>query len=140
MELLAAPDSLIVVASKSGSTLETAVMATLAESVGAASRMVAITDPGTALEERARLNGYGAIIHGFPDVGGRFSALTAFGIIPALLLGDPVDGILASGNAMRERCLAAKSAAENPGAVLGAAIASAWKAGREVFDIFSVCH
>jgi len=62
MEQFAQPDSLIVVASKSGSTLETSVMASMAESVTSAARMIAITDPGTALEKRALERGYGAVI------------------------------------------------------------------------------
>ena len=76
--------SLFVIASKSGSTIEPNCFADAfwAKTGGDGSRFVAITDPGSALEERARRDGWARIAHGRPDVGGRYSALTAFGLVP----------------------------------------------------------
>ena len=81
--------SLFVIASKSGSTLEPSCFADAfwEKTGGDRSRFVAITDPGSALEERARSERWAQIAHGRPDVGGRYSALTAFGLVPAVLAG-----------------------------------------------------
>ncbi len=86
LELMAAPSTLIIVASKSGGTVETLSLAEIAEEQGAASRMIAITDPGTSLEAGARERGYWGTFLSWSDVGGRFSALTAFGLVPAILV------------------------------------------------------
>jgi glucose-6-phosphate isomerase len=92
----------VVVASKSGTTVET--LAHLDRFVGrlgealddrGPGRVVVITDPGSALEERAWVDGFRAVVHGDPDVGGRYSALSPFGLLPALLLGADVERMLA---------------------------------------------
>lgn len=94
--------TLLVPASSSGTTIETIChrerfLARLTEAHGdAAGRFVVpITDPGSQLDARAAADGYRAVVHGQPDVGGRFSALTAFGLLPAALLGLDVEAHLA---------------------------------------------
>lgn len=93
--------TLVVVASKSGSTLEPSLLAarfwaTVSAAVGerAGSRFVAITDPGSRLEAEARARGYRHVVTGEPTVGGRFSALSPFGMVPAALAGIDVAALL----------------------------------------------
>ncbi len=91
----------LVVASKSGTTVETLAhldrfRACLERAVGtaAADRIIVVTDPGSALEERARRDGFRAVVLGDPDVGGRYSAFSPFGLLPAALIGADLDGSL----------------------------------------------
>ncbi|MBS1710908.1 MAG: hypothetical protein JSS71_04170 [Armatimonadetes bacterium] len=93
--------TLILVASKSGTTIEPLAFeeyffAALQEEVGrnAPSHMVAITDPGSQMEARAKERGYRHVFLGEPEVGGRFSVFTVFGMVPAALAGLPVASIL----------------------------------------------
>lgn len=88
----------LVVASKSGTTVETLAhldrfRACLERAVGAAAagRIVVVTDPGSSLEELARRDGFRAVVPGDPDVGGRYSALSPFGLLPAALIGADLD-------------------------------------------------
>jgi glucose-6-phosphate isomerase len=126
----------VVVASKSGGTLEPAVLLALAlerleraHGATAARRVLAITDPGSALERDAEERGFGAIVLGRPAVGGRFSALSPFGLVPALLLDAPIATLRTRVMAMAEHCRA--PGADNPGVALGVAIAVAAQAGRD---------
>jgi glucose-6-phosphate isomerase len=128
-------ETLFVVASKSGSTIETACLeAFLWEELrrvcgsAAARRVLAITDPGTELESRARERGY-RLLTGAPDVGGRFSALTAFGLGAAAAVGCDVEALLSSAERMRERCGPAAAARDNPAVALGLALAVLERAG-----------
>jgi len=91
----------VVAASKSGTTVETRAhldrfRAQLVAAVGgrAAARLLIVTDPGSALAALAAADGSAAVVHGDPDVGGRYSALSPFGLLPALLLGLDVDRLL----------------------------------------------
>jgi len=93
--------TVLVAASKSGTTVETLahldrLLADLEGAIGARarSRVVVITDPGSPLERRAREEGMRAVVSGDPDVGGRYSALSPFGLVPAALLGVDVRGLL----------------------------------------------
>ncbi len=93
--------TLVVAASKSGTTIETLAhldrfVARLEQAVGerSRSRVVVITDPGSSLEQRADAEGMRAVVSGDPDVGGRYSALSPFGLLPAALLGIDVGGLL----------------------------------------------
>lgn len=93
--------TVVVAASKSGTTIETRAhldrfRARLATSVGerASSRVIVVTDPGSPLEAIARSDGLRAVIHGDADVGGRYSALSPFGLVPAVLLGLDVGRLL----------------------------------------------
>lgn len=84
-------------------------------------RFVAVTDPGTSLEDLARSSGFRRVFYGNPEVGGRFSALTAFGLLPAALTGADVRAVLKSAQAFAER--AKENRRDNPALVLGAAMA-----------------
>jgi glucose-6-phosphate isomerase len=130
--------TLFLVSSKSGTTAEVAALcsyfydrARLA--LGAAhagSRFVAITDPGTPLEALAGSLRFRRVFHGRPDIGGRFSALSAFGLVPAALKGLDLERLLAPARAMAEACRVS-AAAGNPGARLGAILGAAALQGRD---------
>ncbi|HSF39288.1 MAG TPA: hypothetical protein VLT87_05795, partial [Thermoanaerobaculia bacterium] len=98
---------------------------------------VAVTDPGSSLEKLARERGFRAVFSGPPDVGGRYSALTNFGLVPAALLGVDIRRLLASGRAMAEACAGSVPAAENPGLRLGAALGELALAGRDKVTFFT---
>lgn len=130
--------TLVVVASKSGSTLEPNLLlahfeAGLREAVGAHEaprRIVAITDPGSALERLARERGYRRVVLGEPTIGGRFSALSPFGLAPAALQGIDLDSWVGGAAAMAERCRDDDPRA-NPGVALGLLLAAAAAEGRD---------
>jgi len=129
--------TLVIVASKSGSTLEPEILrarffARFGEALGPAEagrRFVAITDPGSKLEQAARADGYRAIWPGIPEVGGRFSALSHFGMLPAALAGLDVARLLAGGRAMAQACGPDVPSAGNPGLVLGLVLGVAARHG-----------
>lgn len=130
------PHTLFVVSTKSGTTIETLSLcryfwevSEAARSDGAASAFVAITDPGSPLEGEARERGWRQIFPGPPSVGGRYSALTAFGLVPAALLGVDLARVIEAATRMRELCRAPRP--ENPGLVLGATLAELARAGRD---------
>ena len=122
--------TLFVSASKSGSTLETRSHTDYFwEKTGKrGSAFVAITDPGSALERTAHERGFRHVFAGEPTIGGRYSALSAFGMVPAALLGIEVDRLLANAEAAAEAC---RSGRDNPGFELGAAFAAGWREGRD---------
>jgi len=128
--------TLFVVSSKSGTTTEpNAYHAAMAE-VAPALDFVAITDPGTALADLARAQEFRAIVEAPPDVGGRYSALTVFGLVPAALAGVDLARLLARARAMADACREPE-AASNPGLALGAAIGEAALAGRDKLTILT---
>ncbi|MGH2787392.1 MAG: glucose-6-phosphate isomerase [Actinomycetota bacterium] len=111
---------LFVVSSKSGTTVETSSLYRLFRSrIDDGSRFVAITDPGTPLHQLALAEGFLATFTNRPDIGGRYSALSYFGVVPAALLGVDLAPLLRGARKMAELCSAAVPAEENPGAVLG---------------------
>ncbi len=119
--------SVVVVSSKSGGTLETdsqrrALGAAFeAAGIDAASRMVVVTDPGSALEQLARDEGYRHVFLADPNVGGRYSALTAFGLVPTGLAGVDISELLDEAEAVTGQLHA--DTADNPALVLAAALA-----------------
>jgi glucose-6-phosphate isomerase len=123
--------SLFAIASKSGSTMEPNCFADAfwGKTDGDGSRFVAITDPGSALEERARKDGWAHIAHGRPDVGGRYSALTAFGLVPAVLAGIDVGPMLERASDMLAKCH--DELGVNPGQTLAQVIGNAHAKGRD---------
>lgn len=130
--------TLFIVASKSGTTLEPELFrryfadrAHAALGTDAARRFVAITDPDSALDRLARAERFGALLHGKPDIGGRFSALSNFGLAPAAVMGLDVRRLTASATAMRAACEPDRPLRENPGAVLGLLLAAGASAGRD---------
>jgi len=127
--------TVLCVSSKSGTTTETnAFHASLAESVPALD-FIAITDPGTPLGELARAQEFRSIVESPPSVGGRYSALSVFGLVPAAIRGVDVEAVLASANAMADACR--RPAADNPGLQLGAIIGEAALAGRDKLTILT---
>ena len=121
-----AGDTLFVLASKSGSTIEPNVMAEEARRRVIAEghtdwgkRFVAITDPDTALHTRAVAEGFRDVFVNPPDIGGRYSALSLFGMVPAALMGLDVEALLAGARSMEQACRIER-ASENPGLALGA--------------------
>jgi transaldolase/glucose-6-phosphate isomerase len=124
--------SLFVVSSKSGTTVETrSHMAYFLETVGRPDRFVAVTDPGTPLEQDALAAGFRGVFSAPPDVGGRYSALTVFGLLPAALIGADLEALLALGARAGAACGPGENVSANPGAVLGAIAGEAALAGRD---------
>ena len=134
--------TLYVVSSKSGTTLEPNVFfdyfwaeAEKAMGGGAGSRFVVITDPGSALEKEAARRKVRRVFPGDPAIGGRYSALSNFGIVPAALAGIDVAELLRRAGEMARACRS--SGAENPGLALGAAMGALALSGRDklTFDV-----
>jgi len=121
--------TLVVVASKSGSTLEPNIFSAyffdrMVATIGAdraPRHFVAITDPGSKLEAAARRDGFRRIVAGVPSIGGRYSALSPFGIVPAALMGIDLQRWTAAATSMAAECRATDPA-ENPGVALGIAL------------------
>jgi transaldolase/glucose-6-phosphate isomerase len=131
--------TLCIVSSKSGSTLEPNIFlsyfyARVAATVGeraAGSRFIAITDPGSHLEQEAGRLGFAQLFHGAPSIGGRYSALSAFGIVPAAAMGLDVERFLRTTAQMVNACGASVAATDNPGVVLGTALGVLAARGRD---------
>jgi transaldolase/glucose-6-phosphate isomerase len=129
--------TLFLVSSKSGTTAETLALFRYfwhRVSTGTSRpgrHFVAITDPGTPLERLAVERGFRQVFLGPPDVGGRYSALSVFGLLPAALIGVDVARLLDRAQAMAEACRTVGSEMENPSLVLGAALGELARAGRD---------
>jgi len=120
--------TLFVVSSKSGSTLETrSHFDFFWERSKRGDRFVAVTDPGSALEKLARERG-SRVFSGEPTIGGRYSALSMFGLLPAALMSVDLDRLLAEADAARNGCRAAEG---NPGLELGLELGCGWEGGRD---------
>lgn len=136
--------TLFIVASKSGSTLEPNCFKQyfferVAEKVGrehAGRQFIAITDPGSKMEQVAKDDGFLHIFYGKPEIGGRFSALSAFGMTAAASMGLMVDGFLGNAREMVEECREG-DASLNPGALLGLILGLSQKNGRDKLTIFT---
>jgi len=148
------PDkSLYIVSSKSGTTAETlAALDYFWElSGGDGTRFVAITDPDSPLQKLSEERGFRKVFNADPQVGGRYSALTAFGLAPAALLGVDVRRLLNRATHMMDECFAQPlsgaapeetrsrrvQAARNPGLVLGAVMAESALAGRDKLTVLA---
>jgi transaldolase/glucose-6-phosphate isomerase len=118
--------TLFLSASKSGTTLETRSHTEYFKAKGG--QFAAITDPGSALEEYARANDFLRVFHGEPTIGGRYSALSPFGIVPATLMGVDARRLLERADEMREACRLGDG---NPGLELGAELGEGWREGRD---------
>ncbi len=130
--------ALFVVSSKSGTTTETlsffrAFHRWTAEAIDEPERrFVAVTDPGSPLERLAHGHGFRAVFGADPEVGGRYSALIDFGLVPGGLIGADLAGLLASAREMAETCRArGEDVPGNPGARLGAMLGTLAVAGRD---------
>jgi len=130
--------TLFIVSSKSGTTLETDVLRRyFHEAVsdelgaGAGGRFVAITDPGSQLEAIARADGYRAVFHGVPEIGGRYSALSAFGLVPAVMMGIDPRRLLRGAAAMAAACAQGEAIEQNEAVLLGIVLGVAASRGRD---------
>jgi len=120
----------VLVCSKSGSTIETrshlAYFWAWANEQG--KRFAAVTDPGSDLEKLARERGFLAVLAGEPTIGGRFSALSPFGIVPAALMGVDLERLLSRAEEMADAC---RGTDGNPGLELGLELGEGWREGRD---------
>jgi transaldolase/glucose-6-phosphate isomerase len=130
--------TMYVLASKSGTTIEPNSLAAhfrrMLERAGVgrwADHFVAITDEGTALAVRARTDGFRELFINPADIGGRYSALSYFGLVPAALMGQDVEAILGWGIAMLEEAAAIDEPAANPAVGLGIAMGAAARSGSD---------
>ena len=128
--------TLCIVASKSGTTTEPHVFceffwAKMQETIGdaAGQHFIAITDPSSDLETLARERDFLSIFYGLPEIGGRFSALSNFGMVPAALIGIDVREFLERAVAMGKRCKISDE--QNPGLLLGLVLGELAKVGRD---------
>ena len=130
--------TLFIVSSKSGGTLELVslfnyfferVKKINAQNPG--SQFIAITDPGTSLERSAKEHAFGRIFLAPPDVGGRFSALTMFGLIPACVIGADIAVLLDRAEKMMESCAADVPYADHPALSLALGMAVLAESGRD---------
>ncbi|HEY3398464.1 MAG TPA: glucose-6-phosphate isomerase [Armatimonadota bacterium] len=134
--------TLFVVSSKSGGTIETMSLfhffweQVAAEDPEPGRHFVAITDPGSSLEVLATERQFRAIFPGPATVGGRYSALTYFGLVPAALIGVPCRYLLERAQEMGRRCGPEVAAAQSPGLVLGAILGELALAGRDKVTFF----
>ncbi len=136
--------TLFIVASKSGSTLEPNCFKQyfyekVAERVGrenAGRQFVAITDQGSKMEQIAKDDGFRHIFYGKPEIGGRFSALSAFGLTAAASMGLDVEQLLRRANEMVAACKITDPS-DNPGALLGTILGTCHEHGRDKLTIFT---
>jgi len=132
---------LFVIASKSGTTTEPVAfhrywygeVSRLSDSPG--DSFIAITDPGTQMASTAAAEGFKNVFLNQSDIGGRYSALSHFGMVPAALLGVDIDKFLQNANTMAALCRL--PAAQNPAAMLGAVMAECALAGRDKLTIIA---
>ena len=136
--------TLFIVASKSGSTLEPDILlqyfldrAKAALGPAAGRQFIAITDPGSKLETFARDNGFRQIVAGVPGIGGRYSVLSNFGLVPAVVMGIDVERMLATAALMVRSCSVDTPAVGNPGVILGVVMGTAARAGRDKLTIIA---
>jgi transaldolase/glucose-6-phosphate isomerase len=135
--------TLFIVASKSGGTTETASFHAYffhaverLEGELAGRHFVAITDEDTTLQREALAQDFRAVFVNPSDIGGRYSALSFFGLVPGALIGLDLDALLRRALTMADACGAGKTAAESPGAHLGAVLGGLALAGRNKLTLF----
>jgi len=131
--------TIFIVSSKSGSTLEPNIFKQyfferVKQTVGekeAGKRFIAITDPGSKFEQVAQGDGFRHIFHGVPSIGGRYSALSDFGMVPASIIGIDAPAFLDRADVMAISCSSCPPIDKNPGAVLGLFLGVCARAGRD---------
>lgn len=134
--------TLFIVSSKSGDTLEPNLFLDyFFDAVGpdkAGAHFVAVTDPASPLETRAKELGFSHIFYGRPAIGGRYSVLSKFGLVPSAALGIDIERVLESARSMQRSCGSDVPPAENPGIQLGIALGvAATRFGRDKVTIFA---
>ncbi len=145
-ELLAAVDpahTLVLMSSKSGSTIEPRLLLSALRDAFCAAlpegevcrHLVAVTDPGSDLERQAQKEGWAAVFPGEPSVGGRYSALSVFGLLPAALAGIDLDSFMAHAAKAEARC--GEDSVDNPAVGLAAFLYDNYTAGRDKFSFLT---
>jgi len=137
--------TLFIVSSKSGSTLEPNIFKQYffertKQAVGAVkvgSQFIAITDPGSKMQQVAEADRFLHVFFGRPSIGGRYSALSNFGMVPAAIMGLDTRKFLDRAAGMVKACGAAVSVEENPGAALGVVLGTAANKGRDKVTIIT---
>ena len=135
--------TLCIVSSKSGTTTESTMLKRyfferMKHVVGprrAGGHFVAITDPGSPLQRAAEDDGFRRVFPGIATVGGRYSVLSNFGMVPAAIAGVDVKAFLNEGLRMAHSCASSVPPAENPGVMLGAMLGALAQAGRDKVTI-----
>src|SRR6266850_2784606 len=132
------PDhTLVILASKSGSTLEPNILKQhfferirgVVGPIEIGRRFIAITDPGSKMQHLSEADGFRRIFFGQPSIGGRFSVLSDFGMVPAAIMGLDVARLLGQAEQMAHSCAASVPVAENPGLMLGVLMGVAARQG-----------
>ena len=131
--------TLFIVSSKSGSTLEPNIFKQYfyeraKQIIGAdqaGRHFVAITDPGSKMEQVAKSDGFRHVFYGKPSIGGRYSALSNFGMVPAAVMGVDVEKFLNRTKEMVQACASSVAVEENPGVLLGILLGTAARNGRD---------
>jgi glucose-6-phosphate isomerase len=137
--------TLFIVSSKSGTTLEPNIFKQyfferVKQTIGAdkaGSRFIAITDPGSKMQQVAEGDHFRHIFFGLPSIGGRYSALSNFGVVPGGLMGLDMNRFLSRTQEMVKACGADVSAEQNPGAILGVILGTAAHNGRDKVTILA---
>ncbi|MBZ5663758.1 MAG: bifunctional transaldolase/phosoglucose isomerase [Acidobacteriia bacterium] len=137
--------TLFIVSSKSGSTLEPNIykqyfFERVQHTVGAdkaGSRFIAITDPGSKMQLVAERDRFRHIFYGLPSIGGRYSALSNFGMVPAAAMGVDTGKFLQRTKEMVDACKAAAPVEQNPGVMLGLVMGTAAKLGRDKITLIT---
>jgi transaldolase/glucose-6-phosphate isomerase len=129
--------TLFIVSSKSGGTIETlSQFAHFFERTGHnGAQFVAVTDPGSPLEALAHARGLRRVFLNPPEIGGRYSALSLFGLVPAALIGADLDDLLESAYGMACACGASVPLGDDPGAWLGTVLGEAARSGRDKLTV-----
>jgi glucose-6-phosphate isomerase len=137
--------TLFIVSSKSGTTLEPNILKQyfferVKQAIGAknaGNRFIAITDPGSKLQQVAQEEGFRHIFFGLPTIGGRYSALSDFGMVPAAIMGVDVLKFLNRAEEMMRACAPGVPVDDNPGVVLGAILGALYRNRRDKVTIFA---
>jgi transaldolase / glucose-6-phosphate isomerase len=137
--------TIFIVASKSGSTLEPNIFKQyffdrVKSAVGAGEagkHFIAITDPGSHLQKVAESEGFRHIFFGVPSIGGRYSALSNFGMVPGAIQGVDIPKFLDRAEEMVHACASVVPAEQNPGAILGAILGALQRRGRDKVTLFA---
>jgi transaldolase / glucose-6-phosphate isomerase len=137
--------TICIVSSKSGSTLEPNIFKQyfyerIRQKVGekeVGNRFIAVTDPGSKMEQVAQTDHFRHIFHGVPSIGGRYSALSHFGTVPGSIMGLDLSKFLKTTQKMVKACGAATAPEKNPGVLLGTILGVAANHGRDKITIFT---
>jgi len=138
-------NTIFIVSSKSGSTLEPNIykqyfFERVKQKLGekkAGERFIAITDPGSKMQQVAESDGFRHIFYGLPSIGGRYSALSNFGMVPAAVMGVDVAQFLNATQEMAHACGPTVAAVDNPGVVLGAILGTLGNRGHDKVTIIA---